>query len=143
MRPGRIEIKDFLMRRIYQIIYSVLRRILTVLDLVRFETQGQFAEDMREILEEISGMRMEELESIDIKGLGYLLKLRCEGEMRLCLSEVLKVQSKLATRFDSFGKSTRWKDLAEILDSGTGEVVDNPQLKKSLDQLREKSASWS
>ena len=93
---------DIIMRQIQQLLAALLKRAA---ETMQIPTIGE----LENVLEEVSGLQMSEMETTDVKTLAYLLKLRCGHELRAPLAEALRLLS------EAKGEQ-RWKELAATIE---------------------------
>jgi hypothetical protein len=93
------------------------------MDLSVTEGQEALAAELVQILEQLSGLDVRTLEDMDVTTLGYLLNLRCEGENKLVMAEVLRLQAALAGNGSGSGTPERWNTLAHQLEAQAQHVI--------------------
>ncbi|WP_324952330.1 hypothetical protein [Oligoflexus sp.] len=115
--------QDFLIKQIQEFFQRILGQLLDRLHLAVFDQQDNLAAEMVLILEQLSGLDYETLEQTDARSLAYLLNLRCQGENKKVMAEVLRFQAACASRDPVFGSALHWQTIADVLENQSGEVV--------------------
>ncbi len=129
-----MEMQDFLVKQIQQLMQAILRRLLDLLDLTTIDDQDSFASELSTALEQMSGLDRRTLEETDVKALAYILNLRLEGENKLIMAAVLRLQATFQE-----AQAERWEKLAELMErEAEGAIVSRTteELLRSLEAKR-------
>lgn len=133
-----MELQDFLVKQVQRFMQAILQRALDLVELIAFEGQEGLAAEMALILQQLSGLDARTLEATDVRTLSYLLNLRCEGESKIVMAEVLRLQAAFARHGSGYGTAARWVGVAHQLETQAQNVILSPTVAELLKRLQEK-----